>query len=98
MGFFSLARLGRNRRSVTSSVFLATFVGSLLTVSASSLLPCPARTNKALSNQEVGEEGAANASANHNASPSSSKARPLAGERIALTGRKGWIQVEGPPG
>lgn len=94
MGFFSLARLGRNRRSVTSSVFLATFVGSLLTVSASSLLPCPARTNKALSNQEVGEEGAANASAN----PSSSKARPLAGERIALTGRKGWIQVEGPPG
>ncbi|KAF8325277.1 uncharacterized protein EI90DRAFT_3073687 [Cantharellus anzutake] len=31
------------RRSAISSLFALTFIGSILTVSASSILPCPAR-------------------------------------------------------
>lgn len=68
------------RRAVTSSVFLATFVGSVLTVVASSwLLPCPARASgRAVVLQEEGKYF---------------KPRHQ-GQISALSGRKGWIQVE----
>ncbi|CAO1624164.1 unnamed protein product [Parajaminaea phylloscopi] len=76
----ALTRPG-TRRAVTSSVFLATFVGSILTVAASSwLLPCPARSSGkgVLSQEEAPKES------------HGPQQRSLA----TLSGRKGWIQVD----
>lgn len=50
----------RNRRSLTSYLFGLTFVASILTVSASAVLPCPVRPGRARyadSGEEVGERG-----------------------------------------
>lgn len=67
------------RRQVTSSIFMATFVGSIVTVFLSSSssptggLPCPARKGKGHADDE---------------------AEVTKGERVALSGRRGFIQVE----
>lgn len=78
-----LRPISLSRRTLTSSIFFATFFGSVLTVAASTLLPCPARNGKSkpLTSSELlqddvrGEE-------------------KMEGERIRFAGRKGWIQVE----
>lgn len=46
MSMFRLLRFNASqRRSFISSLFTATFVASVITVAASSILPCPARKN-----------------------------------------------------
>jgi len=45
MSFYKVLRLTQ-RRAFVSSLFCLTFIASVVTVSASSILPCPARINK----------------------------------------------------
>lgn len=86
-----------NRRTLTSSAFLATFVGSILTVSAGQFLPCPARKNRDLSNQD-GEIDYQDQRRQLEAQAAAEEERCGIGERVRLTGRKGWLQVEEPKG
>ncbi|PWN18436.1 hypothetical protein BCV69DRAFT_73482 [Microstroma glucosiphilum] len=44
-----------SRRTLTSSIFFATFFGSVLTVAASTLLPCPARRGGYKLKRKAGE-------------------------------------------
>lgn len=48
----------RNRRSLTTSLFGLTFVASIITVSASAVLPCPVRPGRARfadNGEQIGE-------------------------------------------
>ncbi|CAO1612745.1 unnamed protein product [Jaminaea pallidilutea] len=96
----------RLRRNLTSSIFLATFVGSILTVSATHLFPCPARPNNGGRGIRQRDSPAAATAADSHSSdlPASSSSAygggdqgrrdTIVGERVRLSGRKGWISVE----
>lgn len=94
----------RLRRNLTSSIFLATFVGSILTVSATHLFPCPARPNNGGRGIRQRDSPAAAADSQSSDLPVSSSSAygsgdqgrkdTIVGERVRLSGRKGWISVE----
>ena len=74
----------RNRRSFTSSFFLATFLGAIVTVSlsGSTILPCPAKMRREQYRSTMGSSG-------------QDVGRTLSeGERVRLTRKGGWIEIE----
>ena len=83
------------RRLFTSSFFLATFCGAIITVSLTTLLPCPARVGpgqyRSRENRIASEEAS---SIGSNSNLSSSDARLRQGERIHLTKKGGWIEID----
>ncbi|KAJ1599094.1 hypothetical protein NDA14_001624 [Ustilago hordei] len=84
----------RTRRIATSSFFIATFAASILTVSlsASSILPCPAnRVPRGTSAQaQVENEYIA-----REATGAEEETIPT-GQKVLLTSKRGWIQIEQP--
>lgn len=83
----------RTRRLFTSSFFLATFCGAIITVSLTTLLPCPARVGpgqyRSRENRIASEEATAVEAVNPT---SDTKLRQ--GERIHLTKKGGWIEID----
>lgn len=76
----------RSRRLFTSSFFMATFCGAVITVglSASSILPCPARVRRDQYRREVSLEEPVDCVMEER----------LDGERVKLTRKGGWIEIE----
>ncbi|KDN36563.1 hypothetical protein K437DRAFT_210422, partial [Tilletiaria anomala UBC 951] len=78
------------RRFLTSSAFVATFCAAILTVSvsASTALPCPARAGTAhVSIAAEDEHG-------QHTHRSVREASAGIGEKVRLTRRGGWIEIE----
>ncbi|PWN36865.1 uncharacterized protein FA14DRAFT_7492 [Meira miltonrushii] len=79
----------RTRRLFTSSFFLATFCGAIVTVSLTTILPCPARVGpgqyRSRENRRASEEASASAAATDSLRQ---------GERIHLTKKGGWIEID----
>ncbi|SPO27242.1 uncharacterized protein UTRI_10359 [Ustilago trichophora] len=79
----------RFRRLATSSFFIATFAASILTVSisASTILPCPANSRSqsraTLSDESIHPQ-------------SQSQSQLIKGQKVLLTRKGGWIQVDLP--
>jgi hypothetical protein len=76
----------RGRRAFTSTFFWATFIGAIATVSlsASTILPCPAKTRR----QQLEQSAAAYRNSNDSESSLGQ------GERVKLTKKGGWIEIE----
>jgi hypothetical protein len=76
----------RNRRAFTSTFFLATFFGAIMTVgiSASPLLACPAKTRK---------DQAGRSMSSYNDKEDAERILGQ-GERVKLTRKGGWIEIE----
>ncbi|ETS59469.1 hypothetical protein PaG_06387 [Moesziomyces aphidis] len=74
----------RTRRLATSSFFIATFAAAFLTVSlsASTILPCPA--SRAPTRGTMAEES------------DRERPRSAVGQKVVLTRKGGWIEVEQP--
>lgn len=86
----ALRQLGRpnmrGRKAFTSTFFWATFLGAIATVSlsASTILPCPAKTRR----RQLEESAAAY----RNAQDDSQRGLGQ-GERVKLTRKGGWIEI-----
>lgn len=77
----------RNRRTFTSTFFLATFLGAVVTVGLSeTILPCPAKTRNSQFRRET--------VAAFNDKDEDGKGLGQ-GERVKLTRKGGWIEIEG---
>jgi hypothetical protein len=84
---FSFLPRFRNRRKYTSTFFLATFLGAIVTVSLSeTILPCPAKTRNGQYRRNVA------ATYQDEAGDAGTLAR---GEKVKLTKKGGWIEVDG---
>ncbi|KAN0064080.1 hypothetical protein ACQY0O_003244 [Thecaphora frezii] len=91
----------RTRRFATSSFFLATFFASFLTVSlsASTILPCPANRNRGT---RADSSHHSNTTDSHSQSQeeagASAQGLPAngVGQRVLLTRKGGWIEIEPP--
>ncbi|KAJ1021966.1 hypothetical protein NDA18_005203 [Ustilago nuda] len=80
----------RTRRIATSSFFIATFAASILTVSlsASSILPCPANRAPRGTSAQAQVENEYIAGAQEEPIPT--------GQKVLLTSKRGWLQIEQP--
>lgn len=76
----------RTRRLATSTFFVATFAASILTVSlsASTILPCPANRSTSRSTLSQPDDSARE------------DALKNVGQKVLLTRKGGWIEIEQP--
>lgn len=92
----------RMRRLATSGFFVATFAASILTVSlsASTILPCPAnvrsKSRGALADYDQQPTHTADAPSNTHIDHSLFPFNGV-GQRILLTKKGGWIEIQQPP-
>lgn len=84
----------RARRLFTSSFFLATFCGAILTVSLSTLLPCPARVAPGQYRRRSEREQQSSSVGVDDENTSRSPPALVQGERIHLTKKDGWIEID----
>lgn len=89
----------RTRRLFTSSFFLATFCGAIITVSLTTLLPCPARIGpgqyRSRGERQASQDAeAATAAAAVGTEEQQSQSSLREGERIHLTKSGGWIEID----
>ncbi|SJX62678.1 uncharacterized protein SRS1_16575 [Sporisorium reilianum f. sp. reilianum] len=89
----------RTRRLATSTFFIATFAASILTVSlsASTILPCPANSRaKTRGTLADGHVAATDEQQDDEGTRQAWQGRGAIGQKVVLTRKGGWIEIDKP--